>query len=485
MAASSLGDIVQSIVNQRFSPRHQWETAGKALEGALSDPDPRVRRSAAYALGAFGDLAGPAVPALRRALRDDNPSVRQNAAWALGKAGKSIDAGGIADLCDRLTDRSALVRRDAADALARLGKATPTGRKTIQPAGKPLLDLVRAESNEVVRKTALGALAVLASPEHQSFASDLYPLLENKDPETAIKTALALGNMGGEPARRALPVLRKALNDPDVVVQALAAASLANAGSEAADAVDDLARLLGNSRDPYVRRNCCIALAHLGNQARPAIPALAEALKPVPGAPTDRARARPYEEVREQAAEAIAQVRHPGNVEAYPAVRDAIARDKNQLVRQRCIWALFNVRDLDKYDLTRVLTNVLDETDDASLMVRYDSARVLAFALEDRAPDKTCDVLLHMITNNKLRVFNKTDANIEGTGNEAGGGSSGTSVDLGGDARYMAAEALGWMKDKSKNNARVVEALKKAARDREPRLSQAAKKSLEALGLSE
>src|SRR5262249_39609694 len=146
-------------------PQHQWQTAGKVLEDALSDPDPRVRRSAAYALGAFGELAGPTMPSLKKALRDNNASVRQNAAWALGRSGKATDASAVADICDLLTDRNPLVRRDAAESLRQLGRSS--GRKKIQAAGKPLLDMVRKEADEVVRKTALSALASLAGPEHQ------------------------------------------------------------------------------------------------------------------------------------------------------------------------------------------------------------------------------------------------------------------------------------------------------------------------------
>jgi HEAT repeat protein len=481
MAACSLGDIVLSM-SAYFPPRSQWDTAGKTLEDALADSDPRVRRSAAYALGAFGNLAGPAVPALRKALRDSNPSVRQNAAWALGRVGSALDSSGVADLCDLLNDQSVLVRRDAAFALGSLGKST--GQKTIRHAGKPLLDMVRAEKDEVVRKTALGALAALAGPEHRAFARDLYPLLESKDPETAINTAYALGSMGGEPGQRALPVLRKALSDPDPNTQALAAASLARAGKEAAAlAVDDLARALTLSREPDVRRNCCVALAHLGSQAKPAIPAIVEALKPLPSAPADPNRARPYEEVRELAAEALAQVGYPDNQAAIPAIRDTIARDKNQIVRQRCIWALFNLRDLDKFDLTKPLTAVLDEKDEDSIMVRYDTSRLLAACLEERAPDRVVDVLLNMINNRKLRVFNKTDASIEDTGNEGSKGSSTVAPDLGGDARYMAAEAMRWLKDKAKNNEKVVAALRAAAKSRDARLRKEAEKSLEKLGL--
>src|SRR6185437_8021346 len=130
--------------------------------------------------------------------------------------------------------------------------------------------------------------------------------------------------MGGEPARKAAPVLQTALTVPDSDVQALAAAALANAGVEALPAVDELARVLTDSRDPVVRRNCAIALGHVGPGAKNAVPALAAALKPA-------ARAgRPEEEVREMAAEAIAQIRYPSNEAALSVVGQVLRKDTNQ-----------------------------------------------------------------------------------------------------------------------------------------------------------
>jgi len=47
--------------------------------------------------------------------------------------------------------------------------------------------------------------------------------------------------------------------------------------------------------------------------------------------------------------------------------------------------------------------------------VRYDTAPACwAFTLKDKAPDKVCDVLLDMIGNTTLKVFDGTDATIEG-----------------------------------------------------------------------
>src|SRR5579884_1292044 len=64
MAAVALGDIVMQL---HAGPK-TWEDLGGTLERVLGeDPDLRVRRAAAYALGAFGPLAAPACPALQKA----------------------------------------------------------------------------------------------------------------------------------------------------------------------------------------------------------------------------------------------------------------------------------------------------------------------------------------------------------------------------------------------------------------------------------
>jgi HEAT repeat protein len=299
--------------------------------------------------------------------------------------------------------------------------------------------------------------------------------------------AYVLGNMGGEAAKRAVPVLRAALLDPASSVQALAAAVLANIGPEAADAVDDLARVLADSKDPIVRRNCCIALGRIGPLAKNAVPALAAALKPVADAPRDPAGNRPYEEVREQAAEAIAQIRYPNNVAALAAISTAITKDPNNVVRQRCVWASFNMplKEAEYQDLRKALETVLSETARETVTIRYDAARAMAFALRDEAPDKVSDVLLDMIANPNLKVFNKTDAGIDSAPDESQRGRTGTAMDLGGDARFMAPEAFAMLGEKAKRNAAIVAALRKAAKDKEPKLKEKAIAALKNLGLTE
>lgn len=485
MAASAIGDIVAEI--DMYRPEPQWDAAGAALLAALADADARVRRSAAYALGAFGPLAGAAAPRLREALKDREASVRQNAAWAIGRLGRDVGEAAIADLCDRLSDANLLVKRDAASALGALGRAG--GRDALRAAAEPLFDLVKARDEDaVVRKAGLDALALIAGPAHQKHAPELYPLLDSQDAELARGAAYALGSMGGEPARKALPALRKALADPSDSVKALAAATLANAGGEAVPAVADLAAALRTCQEPAVRRNCAIALAHIGEAAREAVPALVEAMRPAKGVSADVARSRPYEEVRQQAAEAIAKVRYPGNRAALGAIREHIKSDRNVAIRHHCVWALFGLRDKDKlaeYDLKDSLVKVLEETSTETRELRYDTARLLASLLRDEAPDRVVTTLLDMLAKKDLRLFLGTQAAIDGTGNEAGGGKSSAAARQGGDARYLAAEALGWLGRKGGDNIKVVVALREAARDADPKLKAAAARALEELGKKE
>jgi HEAT repeat protein len=461
-AAAALGDVAAAT---RGGGRALYGDAGAALEKALSDADPRVKRSAAYALGCFGTNAGAASTALKKALKDGSPTVRRNAAWALGRLGPAADADAVTDLCDLLTDPEGAVRRDASGALGALGR--PKGLAGVAP----LLRLAKSEKETVVLKTALDALAKLAGPDHRDGVSALTPLLSNEDPEVARAAAFVMGNVGGEPAVAALPVLRQALRDDDPLVQGLAAAALAGIGPEAEPAVLDLAAAISDGRDAVVRRNAAIALGHLKEKAKPAVPALVKALKP----PTPT-------EVRQYAAEALAHMRYPANEEAIPAALEAIRKDSDPTVRQRCVWALFALKDLERFGADKVLAEVLETKDESGVMVRYDSARCLAFAMGPRAPARTADVLLHMLRNRDLLVYNRTDAKVEGSGSEATRGQSGVAQNLGGDARFMAAEALGWLKASAAKRKDVIDALKEAAKDKDEKLRDKAEKALKELG---
>jgi HEAT repeat protein/cyclophilin family peptidyl-prolyl cis-trans isomerase len=82
----------------------------------LADPEPRVRRRAAIAVGRVGLPS--AVPSLLPLLKDPEPEVRQMAAFALGLIG---DRAAVVSLEGALSDTDARVRGRAAEALGLIG----------------------------------------------------------------------------------------------------------------------------------------------------------------------------------------------------------------------------------------------------------------------------------------------------------------------------------------------------------------------------
>jgi HEAT repeat protein len=477
--ASALGDLTVDEAVRRII----WKDAGPTLQKLLeTSGDAEVRRSAAYALGAVGEDAGPATGALTRALGDPNPMVKQNAAWALGRLGPAADPA-VDDLVGLLTDPDALVRRDAAAALG--GLSPEVGAKAVGP----LLSLIASEKDPegAVVENALNSLGQLAGPDHRDKADRLYPLLKSTSPDIRRQAALVLGKMGGEPAARGLPVLREALHSAAPDVRATVAAALGNIGPDAAEAIPDLAAALRDGKeDLTLRRNAALAIGHIGGGRLTARSGRLEKLLEKEGLPALVYGLAPTEpkEVRLYSSESLGQIGYPLTLPVLPALLRAIEHDRNHDVRQRCVWALFNVpkEDLKRTGGDKMLTRVLDETSSQASLVRWDTARALAFAFHEEAPPKTVDVLLEMLTSEGLRVFNQTDASVKAAGGEAASAGSAVAENLGGDARYMAAEALEQLGRLASQRPDVIDALKKAERDSDQRLEEAAGKALKALG---
>ena len=85
-----------------------------------------------------------------------------------------------------------------------------------------------------------------------------------------------------------------------------------------------------------------------------------------------------------------------------------------------------------------------------------------------------------MLTNSTLVNFYGNETKVSGVGGEGTGGKSEVKTNQGGDARYMAAEALGWLGKKAKRPD-IVKALENAAQDKDTKLSVEAKKALAAI----
>jgi HEAT repeat protein len=471
-AAFALGEIGLGL---RKYPRELgkqremiWQAAAPTVLKALAeDESPQVRRSAAYAVGGFGAGSETAREALYTALADKSSGVRQNAAWALGQLDKAEGRQTVVRLCQVLSDDDAMVRRDAAGAIGEIGRLRdPSGRPAASPGVRPLIERLRSDRDVTVRKVALDSLVNVITPEDRPVAAELRTFLNSPDPEIARGAAFALGNIGGTEAAAALPVLRKALREPDTSVRVQASAAVVNLGEEALPALFDLIGAL-DDKEPEVRRCAALALGGIGPKAQAAIPALARHLRP------EETNA----EVRKFAAEALAQMGEAIEP-AVPALLRAIREDKVPPVRQRSAFALLQVRDLEASKAVDTLAAVLEETDDEGAMVRYDAARVLAERLQGRAPARTVDVLLQMLNDKRIRIYKGSGTDVTGSSVEGSGGKATVAANLGGDARYLAAYCLRLIGPPKANRPDVIRALEEAAKSSDTETRNEALKAL-------
>jgi HEAT repeat protein len=357
-----------------------------------------------------------------------------------------------------LGDTDALVRRDAAAALAEFG---PAGH----PALPALLTRFREDTDTAVRKSALEALVSMVGSEDKEAAAALRSALRDPDNEVVRAAALGLAKIGGTEAAAAVPILCEALHDKDANARRQAAAALARVGPAAAAAVADLAAVLAD-RDPVVRRNAALALGHIGAKAEPAVPALATVL----------ASKDEPDEIRLFASEALAQI-SPAVEPAIPILLRVVKEEDNHRLRQRAVLALGRLNDPERAGVVPTLAAVLSETGLDSRLVRYDAAVLLGVQLGPRAPDKILDVLAAYLGDKDIQIYLGSDAKIGGAGREFRAADTAVTPNFRGDPRYQAAIALGRIGRKA-NRPDIIRGLKEAAQSSDPKAREAAGEAL-------
>jgi HEAT repeat protein len=167
-----------------------------AVERAMQDSEPTVRRAAAATLGGHDEAA--TVAALRGAIQDPDDAVRVAVIHSLGRCGKAA-AAAASDLTASLRDRHAAVRAAALEALAQLKVADARAvRETIRclddedrsvvagglhavavqaraaSATMPRLRILVHDENDEVRLAALDAIWAVADESQRGEAVLLF-----------------------------------------------------------------------------------------------------------------------------------------------------------------------------------------------------------------------------------------------------------------------------------------------------------------------
>ena len=145
------------------------------LTTLVTDPEARIRRRAAMAIGRVGLPDG--IAPLTAALADPDPDVREMAAFGLGLI---ADATAAPPLTKALADPSPLVRGRAAEALGQIGAAQP--QQVRDAMRKEVGDAIGRVAAEYARSPALTSLQPdddrwPAGPEAEAFRLAIYALV--------------------------------------------------------------------------------------------------------------------------------------------------------------------------------------------------------------------------------------------------------------------------------------------------------------------
>lgn len=242
------------------------------LATLIVDPEPRVRRRAAMAIGRVGLTEG-ATP-LSVALGDADPEVREMAAFALGLIG---DVSSAAPLTTALADASPVVRGRAAEALGLIGSGAGG-----EAAGRAAAGVIGRMAGEYARTAVVRAVQPddetwPAAPEVEAFRLGIYALvrlhayeplaaavLDSGAPVTTWwPVAYALGRIEDARAEPALLTLLAAHGKYSVAFAARGLGVL-----KARAAVAPLTALLRDARTPLeVRVSAIRALGAIGDPA--------------------------------------------------------------------------------------------------------------------------------------------------------------------------------------------------------------------------
>jgi HEAT repeat protein len=408
------------------------------LIAQLKDHQDAARSArAAEALGKLRPAEQRAINALVEALADERdlgetpayvPAPHRLVADAAVEALLEIGRPAVPALARALHKDSEDVRRRAAEILGKLGPSA---------AAADLRQLLAREKSEDVRYSAAEAYAAVETDPKQVVAAML-PLLRDRSPHVRGCAARLLGKLGPK-AAAAVPALLRALDDrglrsqcmgpPDMygerAVRFDVAESLGLIGAAARAALPKLTAMMATDADREVRVSAALAVCRIDPPNKPAFAQLVRLLDDGRGGV-------------QQAALALGQL--------GPAARAAVPALGRALLHQYVYVRANAAEALGRIGGSEVVPLLVFAMRDPDAMVRYDAAESLGKLGAEAAP--AVPDLIKILRGNDAHIF---------------------------PVRLAAAAALGAIGPAA---AGATEALKRASRDKDDRLREAAAEAL-------
>lgn len=281
--------VLAGVMLVSISPAHADEPVWLRKHVAdltirLRDRDAKVRLDAARSLGNLGAAGRTAVPALIEVVRDRSLDLAKQAAQSLAQI------GALEELIKLAKDEDARVRARAIVAIGRFG---PDGADAV-----PMLTNAVDDSNSEVRQASVDSLGEIG-PHAASAAPALVRGLQVASATARNRLAMTLWKIGpaavpplvamarndmtadtldalhalallGNDAKKAVPVVRQRMSDPNAEIRAAAAAALGRAGLADKEVIDDLLQALADA-DQSVRSQAGQSLVFLAADGTPGL----------------------------------------------------------------------------------------------------------------------------------------------------------------------------------------------------------------------
>ncbi|WZO97363.1 HEAT repeat domain-containing protein [Isosphaeraceae bacterium EP7] len=222
------------------------------LTAGLNSDDPEMKASFLAAIGSLGPGAAEAVPAVRGLLKDESEEIRLQAISILSRSAPR-DERQVGDLAGLLGDPSPRVQRLSIETIRALG---PLGRKALGQ----VIELLKSPSTDV--RLASAEFIGSHGQSAESAVPSLLTLLDDPTPAVRSMSAKTLGSLG-KASQPALHRLASLLDDGQAEVRSAAALTLGSLELEPEAIRPHLAKALRDT-DPDVRKSAMGAIQRLG-----------------------------------------------------------------------------------------------------------------------------------------------------------------------------------------------------------------------------